>query len=278
MKYIIAYKNLSVNFYLKIFHRCSLLIRIMLIPIFALLMFKPQTAPVINDDAFEKGKIVHYLGNDFEMIDNSQRARHFEDSMRSTNQLAFNAPSHPSKINGTPIHWVDFLEYQPKLQGRDTSLPKYLFNRLRGQIDHLNNGVYRLIISYLVIDKKGKIVYFNDVRLYDDRIFRNNTRPLINGGLIDPSSVGCSYNNDQQEQKRIKAIESSAEEELRHNNLIYRPAMLNGCPVVTIGNDHSFDYCIKITEHKSSISTISEYTTTAQQTELSLKYGKQYDD
>lgn len=77
----------------------------------------------------------------------------------------------PVAINGKPILGNEpqyllpgeYINYTPPVfNGSALSLDEYLFSELKGELDKLEDGVYRLNINRLLVDDEGKLAYYEN--------------------------------------------------------------------------------------------------------------------
>ncbi len=112
----------------------------------------------------------------------------------------------PMKVNARTIY--DYRDAEkPKIKAKDKSLADYMVRNLKPEFEKLADGEYNLIISEVVIDKNGKVVYYE------------------NNGI---QKIGADV--DEKETNK-KPIIDKIEELLSDSKLVFEPATLNGQPV-----------------------------------------------
>jgi len=70
--------------------------------------------------------------------------------------------SAPLRLNGDTIWSEGDVAVSPVWQGKDKDLTSYIINGVQEQLSLLNDGEYDISISYPVIDKKGRIAYYEN--------------------------------------------------------------------------------------------------------------------
>lgn len=112
----------------------------------------------------------------------------------------------PIKVNGRTIHDVRDAS-KPKIKAKDKSLADYMVRNLKPEFEKLADGEYNLIISEVVIDRKGKVIYYE------------------NYGI---QKIGADVD---EKVTNKKPIVDKIEKLLSDGSLAFTPASINGKPV-----------------------------------------------
>ena len=112
---------------------------------------------------FEKsGNIVTYRGNKFEYLpDGVPDTQMVKDpvSGKEVTRVTTKDPI-PVKMNGARIYNTDEITLKPSPVGDNPSLELYIFKGLSTDLNKLPDGNYYLYVSNVIIDNKGKVVYY----------------------------------------------------------------------------------------------------------------------
>lgn len=157
---------------------------------------------ISGDKKIFKGNTVTYKGNVFELSEKMHDTIMVEDPVtgKMLMKIAEREPQ-PIKMNGQQIY--DYLEVGPKVQG--LKLREYFRNAIMDESDLLIRMGYNFRLFDVVIDEKGRVVYYTFSGLYK------------------------SYNARELPEKEIKRINKKIETVLK--DIEATPAMLDGKPV-----------------------------------------------
>ena len=212
---------------------------------------------------FEKnGNTVTYKGNKFELSDPKQDTMSIIDPVtgKENTVVARLAPK-PVKMNGKQIP-AD-VDKQPYFTGSDDGLRAYVLKRLRKELDKLDDGMYELDISNIVIDETGKIVYFDFAGVRGNKL-DDGTTSAANNNVTSVTITDKNAPADLKGQKLALSksgtaitISKTTEQELLNklckimgDGTLYLPATLNGKKVPCIENSSDFWKRFKIKDHK----------------------------
>jgi len=68
---------------------------------------------------------------------------------------------HPVKMDGKEIYSIEKVSQAPTLKTPEQSLRELLLNRLHSELSQLPDGKYYMLVSYIITDAKGAIVYYD---------------------------------------------------------------------------------------------------------------------
>lgn len=220
---------------------------------------------------FERnGKYVTYKGNRFELSEPKPDTMILTDPVtgEQITKIIKKDPV-PVKMNGKPI--PNEVDQQPYFTGNDKGLREYLVKNMKSELSKLDDGQYTLNLNNIVVDDKGKIVYFD----YED-MKRSKTMEEVHD--VKPANVervpagpeikvnftsGPSVKNGPMTLKRntnpayYSEISKDNQEEIFNKvcRLIdaapaYKPATANGKRVVFTYYDVKFWNHFKVKDHK----------------------------
>jgi hypothetical protein len=66
----------------------------------------------------------------------------------------------PIAMNGKPIYSDDSY-IRAVFNGTENTLEQFLFEQLKAELNRLDDGIYQIRASNVVVDDKGKVVYYN---------------------------------------------------------------------------------------------------------------------
>ena len=112
----------------------------------------------------------------------------------------------PIKLNGEKIYSSggEMAATKPKIKAKETSLADYLVKQLTPIMEQQADGEYNLIVSNVIINTQGKVVYYE------------NTGMQKIGAAVDEKETNKKLIND-----KLEAL-------LKGNNLQFIPATYNG--------------------------------------------------
>lgn len=175
-----------------------------------------------------QGNKVTYRGNTFELGNALQDTIIIVDPVTGGEITKYiKRPPMPETINGIKIYKPAELTTQPQGYTQNGMLQDYVFRKISGMLNELPDGTYDLDISSLVIDKNGKIVY------YEGEGFRQ-------------------YNNRVPDRTR-DAIAAKIDEIL-YDAPAMKPGQVNGNSVTSLSYITTFaNYEIEVKDHQSSL-------------------------
>jgi hypothetical protein len=111
---------------------------------------------------FERnGNIVTYRGNKFEYsVPRIETVAVTDPVTRktTTQKIAYDAV--PVKMNGVKIYNSDEVTQKPVQVDERVSLPVYVLKGLNSEFSKLPDGRYLVYVSNIIVDNKGKVVYY----------------------------------------------------------------------------------------------------------------------
>ncbi len=190
----------------------------------------------------KNGNTVTYRGNKFEL------RKFHADTILTTDPVTGKehtmietAANQLVKMNGKPIYHHDFKGNtlkEPYFAGSNSDLWEYLMHNLKSDFAKMDDGYYCLIINNLIIDEKGKIVY------YEYENVRKSNRYFIRESLImDSSRITSIDKKDQQ-------IIFGKINDLMQKVPPFVPGMLDGKKVIAYYDDMGFSRSIKVADHE----------------------------
>ena len=194
----------------------------------ALVCFLCFTKNVFSQRFQRNGNIVTYRGNSFEYGD-KPRFDTFTlidpTTGKESGKVTKRDPV-PEKMNGSKIYKTNELTTQPQSYAQNGSIPDYLFRNLSQYLDKLPDGTCRLDINNIIIDPKGKIVYYEGI------------------GISRPSNMKALEMNNLLEDK-IDAI--------FHNAPTLKPGKVNNKNVAVLTDILFMAYEIEVKDHHSTV-------------------------
>lgn len=131
-------------------------------------------------------------------------------------ETVINNPSPiPVKMNWLDIYGIDEVQKKPGVT--ENTLKFYLLNKMSNQVAALSDGIYRMVLNSVVIDARGKVVFYD---------FIGMERRLKKGWVTVPG-----INDDA-----IAALVGS----LLEGTPVYTPATLSGAKVACRMSDDAF--------------------------------------
>ena len=110
-----------------------------------------------------EGNKVTYRGNTFELSDQGKDTMQLLDPVTGKIKIVVaQKQTTPLTMNGKPI--LQKVDKQLYFSASDEDLQTYVLKKMNHELDKLDDGMYIISISNLVVDKNGNVVYFD----YDD--------------------------------------------------------------------------------------------------------------
>ena len=132
-----------------------------LLPVTLLLVATSTSSVSFAQKFFTNGNVVTYRGNKFEMSESKYDTILLNDPITGADVMKVAAsPAYPKKLNGQPIYNLDQITDPPKPVGKNPSLYVYVVKKLSKELSQLPDGLYTLPIDDIVINTKGKVVYY----------------------------------------------------------------------------------------------------------------------
>jgi hypothetical protein len=110
-----------------------------------------------------KGNLVIYKGNKFDLSKTVKDTILLTDPItaKQTVHVATKEPQ-PIKMNGEKIYDGGETDAKPLFAAGKEKLQEYIINSLKGVAASLPDGDYSLYLKNIIVDKSGKVVYFED--------------------------------------------------------------------------------------------------------------------
>jgi hypothetical protein len=153
----------------------------------------------------------------------------------ASTSVTFSLSPVPVKMNGETIYESDELSQKVALKEPNKSMLSVLTNDTRSLLGQLPDGRYRFRILNLVVDKSGRVAY------YDLEPIEWYTKPVPFSGSEDDMKL-VEERKKEREAHKVNAelrgqIMAAFERSL--DNMKFRPAMKDGKPVIAYTNEHS---------------------------------------
>ncbi len=214
-----------------------------------------------------KGNVVTYHGNQIELSVVQPDTQIVVDPVTAEQRVVIiNHDPKPIKMNGVPI--VEMPDKEPYYKGDGKSLRAYMLKGMKKELSKLKDGMYTININQILVDERGRIVYFEyeDLRRSKmwDEIPANvkNQRPsagpvsgdknlMVNIGGKDVTvrkNTNPAFYEDLSPATRQEIYNKICE--LMDKAPAFIPGMVNGKPVLSFYSDLTFWNAIKIQGHK----------------------------
>src|ERR1022692_949192 len=110
--------------------------------------------------------IVEYRGNSLE-FDRPKKPAYYIEKDPVTGEEHTKGETwanEPKKLNGQKIYCSTFDKEvsKPKINAKDKSLADYILRNTRAEFEKLGDGEYNMIIPNVVINREGKVVYYEN--------------------------------------------------------------------------------------------------------------------
>lgn len=188
--------------------------------------------PVQAQVHHKPGEVITVNGNRFEFgfPDSREKARHEnKGSGHDGPSMVVHRVAQPIKMNGEPIYYDNDLSVKPKLAG---TLIAAVIKGAEAELKKLPDGKYDIGIYNVVVDRTGKLVYYN-------------IRPISWFGGTVTIKPGESFNTVMEQARKDEeahpvspelrqSISSSMEQTL--NGLSLEPGKKDGQPVIAYSN------------------------------------------
>ena len=180
----------------------------------------------------KKGNVVTYRGNKFEYA-----IPYGPDTVTMTDpvtgkevQKIVSFDAVPMKMNGEKIYRSDSVTVLPAW--KDGAFEEYILNQLTNELNQLPDGEYSINMNNVVIDKKGKAVFYEYRGFYDVRGFTDENK-------IVP--------------EKLRNTVSKKIDELVRKAPVKKPASLHGKSVTVLADAYLARYKITVQNHKATI-------------------------
>lgn len=215
-----------------------------------------------------KGNVVTYRGNKF--VFSEQRTDTIElmdpvTGAKTTSVMVIDAE--PQSMNGKPIPVRDNQMAPPAYEGKYKNLRWYMLAKMQAELAKLPDGIYKLDVTNIVIDEQGRIVYFDYREMLRDRTVDTRKPDMIGqprpAVVRDPGvKVSVAGLGDQQFSMRLverdsEPIDKDSQQKIfdltskiMNDARVYRPAMKDGAPVVSVIKLMEFFNRFKVENHK----------------------------
>lgn len=189
--------------------RYSMAIPLLVLFLVACTRMDTKPEPQQNETA-AKTITINFNGNEIEMIPERSVQTERRDPVNGTRSpISFQQCAVPLKVNGEKIHYSG-LDIKPVFKNGD--LQQYVIDQAKAEFEKLSDGTYSLWLTVLIIDKQGKLAY------YDNAIL----------APIPPEGESYNTHMDSREEKRIQTAISRA----LSGNILFTPGMIRGQPVI----------------------------------------------
>ena len=147
----------------------------------------------------------------------------------------------PLKMNDSRIYTWHVLATKPETDVHNIPFELYVLKEISNELGKLPDGDYFLDLDHVVINKKGKVVYYQYPGIYNKELSDAEVAKGANiQYILIPPAIKGPLN------KKIERTLCNAP--------AAKPGLLNGKPVVVATNISLDKYRITITAHKASFS------------------------
>ncbi len=119
------------------------------------------------------GNVIEYNGNTIELLPPKKPDSYLykDPETGKSYRKPIEWPNPPIKLNGQKIYNPDQDKNvtKPEMKGKYTSIAAYLLQNARKEFEQLADGDYFILISKVVVDEKGKVVYFENEGIFQDK-------------------------------------------------------------------------------------------------------------
>lgn len=118
----------------------------------------------MNKERKVEGNIIAFNGNRFEFNEPKKDSILVEDPQTGKIEtLLISVNPVPIKMNNEEIYYNNKLSAEARPNTQEGSISVFIFQSLKKELEKLPNGQYFVQLNNLVIDKKGKLVYYDKV-------------------------------------------------------------------------------------------------------------------
>ena len=185
----------------------------------------------------KKGNVVTYRGNKFTLIALPNDTVTMIDPVtgKEVTKIIMHdtIPNYPDKVNGEKIYPNWTLQTPATVNAANGKIEEYLVKKLTPTFNKLPDGNYYLDISNVVVDKNGKVIYYNygGFREYDHND-DNDSNPKIPKNILDAIS------------KKIDPLMANAPK--------MNPGKVDGKNVFVVSDVSMAFYGITVKDHQTS--------------------------
>jgi hypothetical protein len=124
-----------------------------------------------SQEFVRNGNIVTYRGNKFEYLPQGQPdTQTIVDPVTNKKVVKITTKDPvPTKMNGIRIYNTDEVDAKPAPAEKIGTLELYIVKGLSTELNKLSNGNYFLYVSNVIVDDKGKVVYYEYDGLTSER-------------------------------------------------------------------------------------------------------------
>jgi len=134
----------------------------------------------------------------------------------------------PTKMNGTRIYTTDEVTRKPLPVDETNTLELYIIKSLSADLNKLPNGNYFLYVSDVIVDNKGKIVFYEYDGLTSERN-KNKVPPAIKKSLADKI------------------------DDVMYKAPLFKPGKVNGYAVIVRTDVMMSNFIISVKNHKATL-------------------------
>lgn len=179
-----------------------------------------------------EGNVITYNGNKIELNEGGVDTIEVIDPVSGETQRMYEKrePS-PVTFNGKKVHSMQSVDRKPAMKGIEYG--DYLRGELAPVMETLSDGTYQVHISNMILDEKGKLVYYD---------FKGISKSPANGESAAEAQKSIT---DEVNKSAAKAVADA------FDGLPINPAQVSGEPVIAYLDDFSFTYfTLEVKGHK----------------------------
>jgi len=206
----------------------------------------------------KNGNMVTYKGNTFELSEPQKDTIMLIDPVtgKTITELSQREPM-PIKMNGNTI--LQTVDKQPYFMATKDDLQTYLLKNMQKELGKLEDGMYSLYVSDLVIDEEGKVVYFDYGKIFGNKLMpaTDDTKGTTNVSFGTNAPAGMSGQTFTAQKAGAQiTIDKDLQQEIFQkvckimNGNLFLPGTVDGKKVVTVDNTSLSSSSFKIKNHK----------------------------
>ena len=168
---------------------------------------------------------------------------------------AASMPAYPSLMNGEPIYQLRKVTDMPSLtfDNKEVKLSQYLCTSLVTGLAQLADGNYILSVTNVVIDKTGRLVYYeySGIKQQHSSVVDSDGKTNIDGKYSTPRMVTYTFDDAAIDATLKQQINAKAQKRMGNLPAI-SPAKVNGTAVHCTGELYNMTALIHVSGHQVS--------------------------
>lgn len=168
---------------------------------------------------------INHKGNVFELKNMADTTEILDPVTMETEWVVRNPNPMPLKLNNMNIYGVNEVGNQPSVSGE--TLRRFIISQLSAHLK--KDGEYRLMLDNIIINDKGKIVYYNFNGI--EKKVTTHTQTIEAGKSSSPVNYAMSRTDWKETDKNLSTSLSTQIEKIIDKTPAYKPAMVYNQPV-----------------------------------------------